>query len=165
MSTEGSGEEQRSMSKPRISYKWVLIGAGIIFALDLLMRALLADPVKTQLITSFPGLTGVLLFVGIIAFVAFFIGGAMIGIFSPGETIKEPAIAAAIAAGLNTLENFRNVDGKNITVLDWLIGSAIILAIGFVMALGGAWVGEKIQGNTAQKQKEANEPPPPSQAQ
>lgn len=150
------------MSKRTISYKWVLIGAGIIFAQNLLMRALLADPVKTQLITSFPGLTGVLIFIGIIAFVSFFVGGAMIGVFSPGETIKEPGIAAAIAAGLNALENFRNVDGKSFTVLDWLIGSLLILGIGFVMAVGGAWVGEKLQGDTAEKHKEAAEEPPPS---
>jgi hypothetical protein len=152
------------MSKRTISYKWVLIGAGIIFGQNLLARALLADPVKTQLLASFPGLTGVLLFIGIIAFVSFFIGGALIGVFSPGETVKEPAFAALIAAGLNCLENFRNVDGKTLTVLDWLIGSALVLGVGFVMALGGAWLGEKIQGDTEQKHKEAQEPPPPSRA-
>ncbi len=151
------------MSK-RISYKWVLIGAGIIFGLNLLMRALLAEPVRSSLIASFPGLTGVLIFVGLIAFVSFFIGGAMIGIFSPGETVKEPAIAAVIAAGLNTIENFRNVDGKSLTVVQWLIGSFIILGVGFVMALGGAWVGEKIQGPTAEKRKEEQDLPPPSTA-
>jgi hypothetical protein len=151
------------MSKRSISYKWVLIGAGVIFALNLLMRALLADPVKTNLLTAFPGMTGVLLFVGIVAFVSFFVGGAMIGIFSPGETIREPAIAAAIAIGLNTIENFRNVDGTNLTVTSWLIGSAVSLGIGFVMALGGAWLGEKIQGQTPEKKHESLEPPPPSE--
>jgi len=151
------------MSKPTISYKWVLIGAGTIFGLNLLMRALFADPVKTSLITSFSGMTGVFLYIGIIAFVSFFIGGALIGYFSPGETIKEPAIAAAIAAGLNTLENFRNVDGKTLTVGDWLLGSLIILAVGFVMALAGSWLGEKIQGQTREKIRESA-PPPPSRA-
>lgn len=152
------------MIKHKVSYKWVLIGAGVIVAQNVLMKALLADPVKTQLISAFPGLTGVLLFIGIIAFVSFFVGGALIGFFSPGETLKEPAIAAAIAAGLNSVENFRNVDGKTFTVLDWLIGTAIILGVGFVMAFGGAWVGEKLQGDTAEKHKEAREsaaPPPP----
>src|SRR5262245_54477020 len=100
------------MSKRKLSYKWILIGAGLIFALDLIMQALLADPVRTQLLTSFPGLSGVLLFVGIIAFVAFFVGGALIGYFSPGETVREPAVAAVIAVGLNCVANFRNVDGK-----------------------------------------------------
>lgn len=150
------------MSKRTVSYKWVLIGAGIIFAQNLLAQALFADPVKTKLLLSFPGLTGVLIFVGLIAFVSFFIGGALIGLFSPGETVKEPAFAALIAAGLNCLENFRNVDGKSLTVVGWLIGSLIILGVGFVMALGGAWVGEKLQGDTAQKHKEAQEQPPPS---
>lgn len=148
------------MSKQTISYKWVLIGAGIIFLQNLLAQALFADPVKTKLLVTFPGLTGVLIFVGLIAFGSFFVGGALIGVFSPGETLKEPAYAALIAAGLNCLENFRNVDGKNLTVLGWLIGSALILGIGFVMALGGAWVGEKLQGDTEEKHKEAKEPRP-----
>ncbi len=148
------------MSKQKISYKWVLIGAGIIFLQNLLAQALFADPVKTKLLVTFPGLTGVLIFVGLIAFGSFFVGGALIGVFSPGETLKEPAYAALIAAGLNCLENFRNVDGKNLTVLGWLIGSALILGVGFVMALGGAWVGEKLQGDTEEKHKEAKEPRP-----
>lgn len=153
------------MSKRKVSYKWVLIGAGIIVIQNLLIQALLADPVKTQLITSFPGLTGVLLFIGIVAFVSFFVGGALIGVFSPGETIREPAYAAMIAGGLNSLENFRNVNGTTFTVVHWLIGSAVVLGVGFVMALGGAWVGEKIQGDTPEKHKEAREEAsPPSRA-
>jgi hypothetical protein len=36
------------------------------------------------------------------------------------------------------------------------------VGLGFVMALGGAWVGEKLQGPTAQKHREEQEGPPPS---
>lgn len=152
------------MSKQAISYKWVLIGAITIGGLNLLMQALLADPVKTKLLLAVPGTAGVLLFVGIIAFVSFFVGGALIGLFSPGETVREPAYAAALAAALNCAENFRNVDGQNLTVLNWLIGSSLVLGVGFLMALGGAWVGEKIQGDTEEKHRESQAPPPPSQA-
>jgi hypothetical protein len=151
------------MIKQPLSYKWILIGAGVIVALNFTMRALLADPVGTALISLAPGLAGVLLFVGLIAFVSFFVGGAVIGLWSPGETIKEPAIAAAIAIGLNTLENFRNVDGVRFTVFQWLIGSVVILVVGFAMAFGGAWVGERIQGQTEEKRREqeaALHPPP-----
>jgi hypothetical protein len=147
------------VSKRGISYKWVLIGAVVIVGLNLMMQALLADPVRTQLLLSVPGTGGVLLFVGIIAFVAFFIGGALIGFFSPGETVREPAIAAALAAGFNAIENFRNVDGKSFTVAQWLIGSALVLVVGFLMALGGGWLGEKIQGQTIEKKREAEAPP------
>jgi len=149
------------MSKQAISYKWILIGAVTIGALNLLMQALLADPVRTKLLLAVPGTAGVLLFVGIIAFVSFFVGGALIGLFSPGETVREPAFAALLAAGLNCVENFRNVDGQNLTVLNWLIGSVLVLAIGFFMALGGAWVGEKLQGDTEEKHRESQAPPPP----
>lgn len=151
------------MSKRAISYKWVLLGAGIIVGLNLVMRALLADPAPTIIMTSFPGLTGILFIIALTAFVSFFFGGALIGFFSPGETIREPAIAAVIAAGLNVVENFRNVDGKNLTVAGWFIGSLLSLGIGFMMALAGAWLGEKLQGTTPQKRREEIEPPRPSQ--
>lgn len=150
------------MSKQAISYKWVLIGACAIVGLNLVMQALLADPVRSRLLTAVPGIAGALLFVGIIAFVSFFVGGALIGLFSPGETVREPAIAAAIAAAFNSVENFRNVDGKNLTVLQWFIGSSLVLVIGFLMALGGAWLGEKMQGDTEEKHRESQAPPAPT---
>lgn len=143
------------MARRFFSYKWTLIGTVVIIGLNLLMQALLADPVKTSLLIAFPGTGGVLLFVGIIAFVSFFVGGALIGRYSPGETIREPAVAAAIAVGFKCVENFRNIDGQNFTVVQWMIGSVLILVVGFGMALAGAWVGEKIQGPTREKQLEA----------
>lgn len=140
------------MSKPRpLSYKWILLGAGLIFGLNITMRLLLADPVRTSLITSFSGVTGVFVFIAIVAFFSFFVGGALIGYFSPGETIKEPAIAAVIAISLNGLDTFRDVNGTSFTVTNWFVGTTIMVAIGFVMALGGAWLGEKIQGPTHEK--------------
>ena len=148
------------MSKHPLSYKWIMIGGAIIFHLNLLMRALLADPVQTKLLAAVPGLGGILLFTGIVAFVSFFVGGGIIGYYSPGETIKEPAIAAMIAAELNCIENFHNVDGVKFTVTGWMIGSAISIGLGFVMALGGAWVGEKIQGPTRVKLHEDDDQPP-----
>lgn len=152
------------MSKQAISFKWVLIGENIIILLNLLGQALLADPVRSKLLAAVPGLGGQLLFAGIVAFISFFIGGVIIGIFSPGETVREPAFAAFLAAGFNCTENLRNVDGKNVTLLGWFIGSAIVLIVGFLMALGGGWVGEKIQGDTEEKHRESQAPPPPAEA-
>lgn len=151
------------MSKQAISFKWVLIGENIIILLNLLGQALLADPVRSKLLDAVPGMGGQLLFAGIVAFISFFIGGVIIGIFSPGETVREPAFAAFLAAGFNCTENLRNVDGKNVTLLGWFIGSAIVLIVGFLMALGGGWVGEKIQGDTEEKHRESQAPPPPAE--
>ena len=150
------------MSKQAISFKWILIGENIIILLNLLGQALLADPVRSKLLMAVPGVGGQLLFAGIIAFVSFFIGGVIIGVFSPGETVREPAIAAFLAAGFNCTENLRNVDGKNITMGSWFIGSAIVLVVGFLMALGGGRVGEKLHGETEEKHRESQAPPPPT---
>jgi len=150
-----------SMSERRpLSYKWILFGAGVIVGLNYLVRALLADPVRGQLIESFDGTMGLYVYAGVVAFVSFFVGGAVVGYWSPGETVKEPALASAVAVTLNAIDNFRNVDGKAFTVTDWLLGTTIVGFVGLVMAFAGAWVGEKAQGDTDQKDKEHEGAPP-----
>lgn len=149
------------MSERRpLSYKWILFGAGVIVGLNYLVRALLADPVRGQLIESFDGTMGLYVYAGLVAFLSFFVGGAVVGYWSPGETIKEPALASAVAVTLNAIDNFRNVDGRTFTVLQWFVGTTIVGFVGLVMAFAGAWVGEKAQGGTAQKDKEHDGAPP-----
>ena len=143
-----------------LSYKWVLIGAGVIVGLNYLIRALLADPVRVQLIASFEGNTGVYLYAAIVAFVSFFVGGAVVGVWSPGETIKEPAFAALIAISLNAIDNFGSVDGSSSTVSDWSLGTTIVAVVSFAMTSAGAWVGERLQGGTEEKEKEEHGAPP-----
>jgi hypothetical protein len=149
------------MSERRpLSYKWILFGAGVIVGLNYLVRALLADPVRSQLLESFDGTMGLYVYAGLVAFLSFFVGGAVVGYWSPGETIKEPALASAVAVTLNAIDNFGNVDGRNFTVLQWLVGTTIVGFVGLVMAFAGAWVGEKAQGGTEQKDKEYDGAPP-----
>jgi hypothetical protein len=140
-------------TKHVISVKWILIGAVITIALNHLIQLVVADPIQTSLITSL-GAVGVFVFIGIVAFFSFFVGGAIIGFFSPGETIVEPAIAAAVAVMINAASSFRAVNGTSFTTGNWAVGSAISLVIGLAMGLGGAWLGEKFQGGTPEKDAE-----------
>ena len=76
--------------------------------------------------------------------VAFFSGGAIIGVVSPKLRLIEPALGAVGCMAL-------------IVVMTWMTpirfygyGGAKLLAactVSFVVALAGAWVGERIMGN------------------
>ncbi len=118
-------------------WKWVLTGVVIGFALNV-MFVLLSAP-----------LFNVNLSVALVAFlVSFLITGFIVGYKSPGVTLKEPAVA-----GIFTV------------IIDWVFLEFIInlpvdasdlvagLALGFLFALGGAYLGEKYQD--AQEAKKA----------
>lgn len=141
-----------------VSWKWVAIGAMVIIGLNQLLQEALAEPVGGALFESM-GMGGLYLYVAIIAFGSFFVGGLITGWWSPGETIKEPAYAALLAVVVNAGANFRNVDGEAFTMMDWLIGSAIMAAIGFGFGMAGGIAGEKIQGDTTDKMRERGEMP------
>ncbi len=149
------------MSKRKeLSYKWVIIGGGVIMTLHFVMRLLLAGGVSASIIASSGPDTGRLIVAGIVALVSYFVGGILIGIFSPGETVKEPALATFMAILPNAMttiiwhiEYERPMDGV-------LLGLTTTFAIGILMAMGGAWIGEKLQGRTVEKLREEGELPP-----
>ena len=71
-------------SRP-VSYKWVLIRAGVIFGMNLAMRILLADPLQTNLSASFPAMNRLPIYTESLAFASFFVGGVLVGYFSPAS--------------------------------------------------------------------------------
>jgi hypothetical protein len=141
-----------------VSWKWVAIGAMVIIGLNQLLQELLAAPVGGTLYESM-GVPGLYLYVALIAFGSFFVGGLIVGWWSPGETIKEPAFAALAGVLVNAGFNLRNVDGEAMTMMDWAIGSAIMAVIGFLFGMGGGWTGERLQGDTTDKMRERGELP------
>jgi hypothetical protein len=140
-----------------VSWKWVAIGVVVIIGLNQLLQAALAGPVGGALFESM-GVAGLYLYAALIAFGSFFAGGLVVGWWSPGETIKEPAFAALGAVILNSGVNYGNV-GPDMSVTQWLIGSAITAGLGFVFGLAGGWAGERIQGDTTDKMRERGELP------
>ena len=93
------------------------------------------------------GVFGVLtLGIGFVLFVVikpltFFAGGFLSGLFSRGITILEPALGAAIIAFLGGIFDARWLLPHR---LSWTIGSSIIA---FIVALIGAYLGERAQGS------------------
>jgi len=92
-----------------------------------------------RLIYSFDpqGLSGLMLSVPI-----FFVAGIVLGIVSPGKTFVEPAAGSMLAAGPTlALVAMRTPEGFEPTVLAYIVCAVM----GVMMALFGAFVGEKVQ--------------------
>lgn len=115
------------------SWKWV-IGAFLIY-ITLQAIVLAALP---MVISSYDpqGLWGLLISAGI-----WFVGGIVVGAVSPGKTFIEPSVGAAVAV-LPTIAWLMHIS-------DWaklsLISYIIFGALGVMMTLIGALIGEKIQ--------------------
>lgn len=138
----------------KINFFWVAIGSAIIVSLNVALLAVFRDVLFAQMAENVgPGKAEVFAVI-IIALGSFFVGGLVIGWLSPGETIKEPALAAIVAVTINIAKNAAwNPETFSV------IQSAISMLIGFGFALAGAWVGERIQGDTTQKMRERGELP------
>lgn len=144
------------VTEPRpLDIKWILIGFAIQGGLSWLLTSLLFEPVATPMVEAMGATGGMLTFVLLVVFGAFFGGGLLVAVLSPGDTTKEPAIAAALAIVFNAVMNLARVDfavdGEGI------VGILIAGACAFGFALAGAKVGEKIQGDTTDKMRDRGE--------
>ena len=80
----------------------------------------------------------------LIGSIGFVVTGIIIGYFSPGITIKEPAIAGAILVVIALLVLYV---GFNFA-LTWF-ESLSAIGFGYLLSLLGAWIGEALQGHGA----------------
>ena len=131
-----------------LSPQWILIGFGVQGGLSWLLTALLYEPLLTPLSMVLGEPWATLAIVVLVAFGAFFGGGLVVAYFSPGDTIKEPAIAATLAIAFNQLYSLSQ--GAPFSP----IGTAIAVLLGYAFALAGAKVGEMLQGDTTDKMRD-----------
>ena len=131
-----------------LSLKWILIGFAVQGGLTWLLPAMLLEPLGPPLVSALGELWANIAFVAIVAFGAFFGGGLLVAYFSPGDTIKEPAIAATLAIAFNQVYNLSQ--GAPFS----LLGIAIAAALGYGFALAGAKLGERLQGDTTDKMRD-----------
>jgi hypothetical protein len=131
-----------------LSLKWILIGFGVQGGLTWLLPAMLLEPLGAPLVSALGELWANIAFVAIVAFGAFFGGGLVVAYFSPGDTIKEPAISATLAIAFNQLYNLSQ--GAPFS----LLGIVIAVALGYAFAMAGAKVGERLQGDTTDKMRD-----------
>lgn len=123
-----------------LDWKWIGIGTLIMIALSIIAGIILAavlgsqlegvtDPADIQLSGGQVGL------VALLNFLAFVLGGFIVGIRSAGRTILEPAIAAAVAVAIALI-----ISG-NLSAVNLIAGGLVP----FLAGLLGGWLGEKRQ--------------------
>jgi hypothetical protein len=124
-----------------LDWKWIGIGVALMLVLTviagLLLGVILASSIEGATAPEeiqFSG--GQIALAGLLNFLAFAIGGFIVGLKSSGRTILEPGISAAIAVLIGLL-----ISG-NFSVLNIIAGGLVPFAAGML----GGWLGEKRQG-------------------
>jgi MFS family permease len=124
----------------KLDWKWIGIGVVIMVVLNivvgLILGAVLAPQLKEVTDPENVSLSGwQVLLAAALNFLAFLIGGYIVGVKSVGRTILEPGISAAIAVVIALI-----VSG-NFTVLNLLGGGLVPFLAGVL----GGWLGERRQ--------------------
>jgi hypothetical protein len=132
---QGDSNNPEELTK-KFQWKWVVVGVIVGFALNVLIVFLLSALVP-MLILKFA-------FSGFV--ISFIVTGFIVGFKSPGETIKEPALAGVLAVLLDWI--FLNFMIKLHVPPTYLF---VGLALGFLLAMFGAWFGEWYQTSTQKK--------------
>ena len=132
-----------------LQWLWIAVGVGIIVALHLLIHPTMAITVGGFFQSFLPGDLSIYAYRAAIAVISFFVGSLVAAAFSPGDTVREGWIAGGIAAVIIVIRD----------ALQWpeqwtIIGCVVTLLTGAVTALAGARLGEYIQGNNLDKERE-----------
>jgi hypothetical protein len=125
----------------KLDWKWIGIGVVVMIVLTLIAGLILGLVLAPELeaVTSpedvqFSG--GQIALASVLNFLAFAIGGFIVGIKSAGRTILEPGISAAIAVVIALLLS------GNLSIANIIAGGIIP----FVAGVLGGWLGERRQG-------------------
>ena len=125
-----------------LDWKWIGIGVVIMIGLNLvvglIIGVILAPTIEGATTVEEVGASlsaGYLFLVTALNFLAFVIGGFIVGLKSAGRTIIEPGISAAIAVLIAL------IIGGNFSITNLLIGGLVPFGAGVL----GGWVGERRQ--------------------
>jgi hypothetical protein len=124
----------RRYQQEDFEWKWALLAAAVFTGLQGVVLGVLPALVHTFDPQGLPGL--------MLSVPVFFAGGIVLGLVSPGKTFIEPAVGGMIAAvPALVLVAVRTPDGFEPTALAYIVCAVM----GVMMALFGAFLGEKIQ--------------------
>jgi hypothetical protein len=124
-----------------LDWKWIGIGVVVMLVLNLVGGFILGLVLGPQLegVTSPEDVQlsgGQIVLAAVINFLAFAIGGFIVGLKSAGRTILEPGISAAIAVLIALL-----ISG-NFSIVNIIAGGLVP----FIAGVLGGWLGERRQG-------------------
>jgi hypothetical protein len=128
-----------------LDWRWIGIGVAIMFGLNivasLIIAALIGGDIPEAATTPEEAAAtiggGRLLLGAVISILSFAIGGYIVGLKSPGRTILEPGISAAIAVVIGLV-----ISGA-LTPANLLLGGLVP----FIAGLAGGYLGERQQSS------------------
>ena len=127
-------------SRQTFSKQWMWISFGVFVATELVLGALVGGLV----VGRFMSLSLRFMLQGLLNLLAYFIGGFIVGLISPGIRIYEPAAGAFLSVlVMLVLTLFTPFSFIHFSLTKVLIGGGIA----FFLALTGAKIGERIAGN------------------
>jgi len=126
-------ELERRYQQEGVSIQWLLIAflvqgvltGALVFGLPLVVTLL-----------DFEGQNGMLVCIPV-----WFVGGLLVGMISPGRTFIEPAVASLLVAIPTTFLLIQSQTVRTMPLFLYLI----FAAIGILLTLIGAYIGERIQ--------------------
>jgi hypothetical protein len=123
-----------------LDWKWIGIGVAVMIALNLVGSLILALVFGSQLegVASPEDIQlsgGQITLIAVLNFLAFAIGGLIVGLKSAGRTILEPGISAAIAVAVALLLS------GNFSIINIIAGGLVPFLAGVL----GGWFGEQQQ--------------------
>jgi hypothetical protein len=124
----------RRYQQEHFEMKWALMAAGVFLAAEIVILVLLPFVISTFDPQGLPGL--------LISVVVCFVGGIVVGIMSPGKTFVEPAVGALMAV-VPTISYLAIVTPEGFQPP--LLAYVVVGLFAVMMALFGAFLGEKIQ--------------------
>jgi hypothetical protein len=132
-----SSADEKNIKK--FLWKWVLVGVVIGFALNVLLVFLFS--------TLFPFHLFKFALAGFIG--SFVVTGFIVGVKSPGVTLREPAVAGLLIVILDWvfLRFVISLSSQTLTTTYLIVG----LVMGFMISLFGAWLGELYQKSKEEK--------------
>jgi hypothetical protein len=126
-----------------LDWRWIAIGTAVMFGLNLVAGLVLLPLLGGALPAGADGAPsadaaaalggGRLFLAALVSFLSFAIGGYVVGARSPGRTIVEPGISAAIAVAVGLL-----ISGA-FTLGNLVAGGLVPFAAGLL----GGWLGER----------------------
>ncbi len=122
------------MATAKLEWKWVGLSVLIFLVVQVVLSVVFG--VFGLLTLGF----GFLLFL-IVKPLTYLLGGIATGYFSPGITIREPAVGAVIVSVVGIIFDASRSSGGAIL---WMIISGVVA---FFLALAGAQIGERMQRN------------------
>ena len=122
----------------RLDWKWIGIGAVIMLVLSLLASLITGLALRSELegVTDVGQLSlsaGQMTMAAVVNFLAFVVGGYIVGLKSIGKTILEPGISAAVAVIVVLLM------AGSFSVQAAIVGGLVP----FLAGLLGGWLGER----------------------